>query len=87
MRLINLNITRNLSYESNPDQLKGIAQFQSSNGKVEITLSPIAILNLLKVIQTECCQTAKSNAKELSKAFDNLEGELLLIDHPLQIEE
>jgi hypothetical protein len=87
MKLMNLTITRNLSYESNPDQLKGIVQFQASNGKVETTLSPIAILNLLKVIQTECCQVAKSNAKELPKAFDNLEGELLLIDHPLQITE
>ena len=86
MKLMNLTITRNLSYESNPDQLKGIVQFQSDSGKQEITLSPLAILNLLKVIQVECCQVAKSNAKKLPKAFDNLEGEFLLIDHPLQIE-
>jgi hypothetical protein len=87
MRLHSLTITRNQSYDRNPDQLKGSVQFEGPSGKQEVTLSPSAILNLLSIIKEECCTSSTKISKDIPGAFRDVKGELLLIEDPLNVKQ
>ncbi len=80
MRIRELRIKRQESYESNPHQLLGAVTLESATGVQQYNLSNASIAEIFRVIKADVISTARQSANATSRALDDAAQEPLLID-------
>lgn len=79
MKVTELRIKRQESYESDAGQLKGVVTLTGSAGQQSLVLSPGSIARIFEVIKEDAVTQAKMQAKAADRALqDAADGPLLL---------
>jgi hypothetical protein len=85
MKLVNLHISKNESYQDNPGQYKGTVQLEGPNGKQELTLTNASLSSIFTIIQKDCVATSKHNADQTKRAIEEAAAQPLLDDQASNI--
>lgn len=80
MKLTQLAIKRNESWETPAGQLAGFVHLVGDRGEQRITLSPSAIARILGQISAEVGRTARNQAAQVESAVQETQAELNLIE-------
>lgn len=79
MKVTELRIKRQESYESDAGQLKGVVTLTGPVGQQSLVLSPGSIARIFEVIKEDAVTQAKMQAKAADRALqDAADGPLLL---------
>ena len=81
MKLTQLQIKRNESWESPSGQLAGFVHLTGETGEQRIQLSPSAIARILGQISTEVGRTARAQAAQVESTVQETQAELNLIEN------
>ena len=68
MILESLTITKNQSYEANPDGYRGYLRFRNTYGAIELTLNEETSAKILTVVGASAVESAKLIAGQLSSS-------------------
>lgn len=79
MKVTELRIKRQESYESDAGQLKGIVTLTGSAGQQSLVLSPGSIARIFEVIKEDAVTQAKMQAKAADRALQDAADEPLLL--------
>ena len=79
MKVTELRIKRQESYESDAGQLKGIVTLTGSAGQQSLVLSPGSVARIFEVIRGDAVAQAKMQAKAADRALQDAADEPLLI--------
>ena len=80
MKLTQLVVKRNESWETPSGQLAGFVHLVSETGEQRIQLSPSAIARILGQISAEVGRTARAQAAQVESAVQETQDELQLIE-------
>lgn len=79
MKVTELRIKRQESYESDAGQLKGIVTLTGSAGQQSLVLSPGSIARIFEVIRGDAVTQARMQAKAADRALQDAADEPLLL--------
>ena len=79
MKVTELRIKRQESYEPDAGQLKGIVTLTGSAGQQSLVLSPGSVARIFEVIRGDAVAQAKMQAKAADRALQDAADEPLLI--------
>ena len=79
MKVTELRIKRQESYETDAGQLKGIVTLTGAAGVQSLVLSPGSIARIFEVIKEDAVEQAKIQAKAADRALKDAVDEPLLI--------
>ena len=80
MKLTQLSIKRNESWEAPAGQLAGFVHLVGDRGEQRVQLSPSAIARILGQISREVGATARTQAAQVESAVQETQAELNLIE-------
>lgn len=80
MKVTQLEIKRQESYQPDPGQLKGIVTLTGDAGKQSLVLSAGSISRIFEVIREDAVAQAKAQAKSADRALQEAVDEPLLLD-------
>lgn len=80
MKVTQLEIKRQESYEPDSGQLKGIVTLTGAAGKQSLVLSAGSISRIFEVIREDAVAQAKAQAKSADRALQEAVDEPLLLD-------
>lgn len=80
MKVTQLEIKRQESYQPDPGQLKGIVTLTGDAGKQFLVLSAGSISRIFEVIREDAVAQAKAQAKSADRALQEAVDEPLLLD-------
>ena len=80
MKVTQLEIKRQESYQPDPGQLKGIVTLTGDAGKQSLVLSAGSISRIFEVIREDAVAQAKAQAKSADRALQEAADEPLLLD-------
>ena len=81
MKLTQLVVKRNESWEEPAGQLAGFVHLTGEHGEQRIQLSPSAIARILGQISAEVGRTARAQAAQVESAVQETQAELNLIEN------
>jgi hypothetical protein len=81
MKITELTIKRQASYEEEAGQLRGIVTMTGTTGQTTCVLSSMAIRDIFNCIKREFAHTAKQNAGMVEHAVESAIAEHDLITH------
>ncbi len=81
MRVAQLLIRRQESYETDAGQLKGIVSLVGDEGEQSLILSPGSISRIFAIIKDDAAEKAKLQAKQTASAMQQAADEPLLLEH------
>ena len=71
MEIVKVEIRKQASYEDYPNQIAGIVQLKSENGKQEVKLSASVVSQIFGLLKNDLVQRAKALSNEVEGAAEN----------------
>ena len=71
MEIVKVEIRKHSSYEDYPNEIAGIVQLKSENGKQEVKLSALVVSQIFGLLKNDLVQRAKALSNEVEGAADN----------------